>query len=225
VRGLEAVFLEAKKRNAAVERFHPQQAVNMPSRFGKILAAVICLSSMFAGSRADERKSIRTDKTVYLFGNYRIDLVKENQSLQLVATGDGAFFRVQCFAAAKDISIQIPILEDEELQSIRGTLIEVVIWNENGTPLTLTMDAWKNVLAITIAKDVPTGDLFDTEARRFLEKLFVSRSFFALTAGGSTRTYPAANLPAARDAFRQACEEIRADYGGFVRSHPIRQKG
>jgi hypothetical protein len=195
----------------------------MPSRVWKILAAVICLSSAFTGSRADERKSIRTERTVYLFGNYRVDLVKENESLQLVATGDGAFFTVQCFAAAKDISIQIPLLEDEEVQSISGTLIKVIIWNENGAPLTLTMGAWKNVLAITIANEAPTGDLFDTEARRFLEKLFVSRSFFALTAGGSTRTYPAANLPAARDAFRQGCEEIRADYGGFVRSHPIRQ--
>jgi hypothetical protein len=197
--------------------------MNMSPRVRKILAMVICFSSVFASPRADERKSIRTDETVYLFGNYRIDLIKQNQSLQLVATGDGAFFIVQCFAAAKDISIQILLSEQEETQSIHGSLIDVVVWNENGTPLTSTMGAWKNVLAVAITKDAPTGDMFDTAARQFLEKFFASRSFFALTAGGSTRTYPAANLPAARDAFRQACEEIRADYGGFVRSHPLKQ--
>jgi hypothetical protein len=196
----------------------------MSPRARKILATVICLSLIAISARADERKSIRTDNTIYLFGNYRIDLIKENQSLQLVATGEGAFFTAQCFAAAGDISIAIPLLEQEEIRSIRGELIEVVFWNESGDPVTVQMGVWKGGLAVMIAKDRPDrGDFFDIEARQFLEKLFASRSFFALTAGGSTRTYGAANLPAARDAFHRSCAEIRNDYDAFVLAHPVRK--
>jgi hypothetical protein len=83
------------------------------------------------------------------------------------------------------------------------------------------MAVWKNVVAVTIAKssDGP-GDQLELGARRFLEKVFASKTFFALTAGGSTRTYEAAHLPAAHDAFRQSCAEIKENFDAFLALHP-----
>jgi hypothetical protein len=170
----------------------------------------------------EERHSNRGPNTVYSFGNWRIDAVKENRSLQLVGTGDGAYFDIQCFADGNDLAVHVTLFEKAEVASIRGVGIQVVAWNESGAPITVPMVAWKNVVAVTITKSSDgRGDELELGAQHFIQKIFASKTYFAFTAGGSTRTYEAAHLPAARDAFRRSCAEIKEDYAGFLDLHPV----
>jgi hypothetical protein len=193
----------------------------MSSRAGKILAAVTIVG-LTPICHGEERHSNRGPNTVYSFGNWRIDVVQENRSLELFGTGDGAYFVIQCFAVGNDLSIHVPLFEKAEVASIRGLGVQVVAWNESAAPITVSMAVWKNVVAMTIAKSSDgRGDELELGAQRFIEKAFASKTFFALTAGGSTRTYEAANLPAARDAFRRSCAEIKEDYDRFLNLHPV----
>jgi hypothetical protein len=194
----------------------------MSSRLGKVLAALTVSVGLTSISYGEERHSNRGPNTVYSFGNWRIDAVKENRSLQLFGTGDGAYFDIQCFAVGNDLAIHVPLFEKAEVASIRGLGVQVVAWNESGAPITVPMATWKNVVAMTIAKSTDgRGDELELGAQRFIEKVFASKTFFALTAGGSTRTYEAAHLPAARDVFRRSCAEIKEDYDGFLALHPV----
>jgi hypothetical protein len=197
-------------------------AVNMSSRVSKILAAASVSIGLTSICHGEERHSNRGPNTVYSFGNWRIDAVKENQSLQLFGTGDGAYFDIQCFAVGNDLAVHVPLFEKAEVASIRGLRVQVIAWNESGAPITVPMPAWKNVLAVTIAKSSDgRGDELELGAQRFIEKVFDSKTFFALTAGGSTRTYEAAHVPAARDVFRRSCAEINENYDGFLALHPV----
>ena len=194
----------------------------MSSHVWKILAAAIISAGLTSICSGEERHSNRGPNTVYSFGNWRIDIVQENRSLELFGTGDGAYFAIQCFADGNDLSIQVPLFEKAEVASIRGLRVQVIAWNESGAPITVPMAVWKNVVAITIAKSSDgLGNELELGAQHFIEKVFASKTFFALTAGGSTRTYEAAHLPAARDVFRRSCAEIKEDYDRFLNLHPV----
>jgi hypothetical protein len=161
-------------------QFHAQGAVNMSSCVSKIFAAASLSIGLTSICHGEERHSNRGPNTVYSFGNWRIDAVKENRSLQLFGTGDGAYFDIQCFAVGNDLAVHVPLFEKAEVASIRGLGVKVVAWNESGAPITVSMATWKNVVARTIAKSSDgRGDELELAAQHFIEKVFASKTFFA----------------------------------------------
>src|ERR1700681_2601265 len=90
-------------------QFHAQGAVNMSSCVSKIFAAASLSIGLTSICHGEERHSNRGPNTVYSFGNWRIDAVKENRSLQLFSTGDGAYFDIQCFAVGNDLAVHVPL--------------------------------------------------------------------------------------------------------------------
>src|SRR5688572_2389922 len=69
-----------------------------------LLATLLVTSPCLAQSR-------RSPDTISMLGNWRIDLIKDNRSLQLVGLvteGKGAYFAVQCFADGDHLTIVVP---------------------------------------------------------------------------------------------------------------------
>ena len=173
----------------------------------------------FAPSSA---QSIRSKDTIFVFGNWRIDLIRENRSLQLVGVvteGTGAYFVIQCFAEGDPISIQVPIHEDDEIAAARKRgSVWVTAWNERGDPVTVPMASFGGAAGVTIAdkRKLAHQDALAISAFAFLAKLQEAKSFFAFEAGGPTRTYDAKHLSAARHRFERSCADIRTSWSEFL---------
>lgn len=163
---------------------------------------------------------MRSKDTIFIFGNWRIDLIKENRSLQLVGMvteGKGAFFSLQCYAEGDQLTIYVPTFDSDEIAAARRKgFVQVTVWNDQSAPTTVPMLSFKGAAGIAIADKRKLPDPFTISAFDFLGKLREARIFFALEAGGLTRTYDAKHLNVARGKFEQSCTDIRKDWAEFV---------
>ena len=188
------------------------------------LGALMCLFFFCVSlGPSSAQRSIRAENTISVFGNWRIDLFKENRSLQLVGTvteGEGGYFSLQCFAEEADkIAILVPMFDDRELAAARKrSIVRITAWNELGGSVTVTMLVFEGVAGFAIAdkQKLAEQDGLTKFAFAFLAKLKEAKVFFAFEAGGPTRTYDARHLSAARDKFERSCAEIRADWDKFI---------
>jgi hypothetical protein len=163
----------------------------------------------------------RSKETIFAFGNWRIELIKENRSLQLIGVvtkGEGAYFVVQCYAEGDQLMILVPTFDNAEIAAARRrSFVQVTVWNEQGKPAILQMGFYKDAAGMTIGDKSKLVDPYIwAQAFIFLEKLREAKTFFAFEAGGATRTYDAKHLGAARTKFEESCAEIRKDWEGFV---------
>ena len=103
---------------------------------------------------------MRSRDTIFMFGNWRIDLIQENRSLQLVGMvteGKGAFFSLQCFAESDQITILVPTFDAEEKGAIlRRGFVQVTAWNDQSAPYNCTNDFVQSPLLKTAIGTKPT---------------------------------------------------------------------
>ena len=182
----------------------------------------VWLAIMFTVSCSSQAEMLRDANTLSLFGNWRIEIERSNKSLLLigvVSEGGGAFVFLQCYATVDWYWLLVPLFDRLEQSKVQGKKVtRLTVWNDNSDAETIALPAMDGKAAFGQADKLllAKSDPIAIATFAFLGKLTSAKLFFALDAGGPTRTYDVRHFPAAFGQFQKKCAEIRTDWESFV---------